>query len=92
MPVEYQTPAIEDPAVEVQILLADQGWHRAPSVADLIVAATAELTVLVVPPHGQGLRTDGRDDRTSHRALAERLTWLVEVRRVGHAVAFGLPP
>lgn len=48
MPVEYQTPAIEDRAVEVQILLADQGRHRAPSVPDLIVAATAELTALVV--------------------------------------------
>jgi predicted nucleic acid-binding protein len=48
MPVEYQTPAIEDRAVEVQTLLADQGRHRAPSVADLIVAATAELTGLVV--------------------------------------------
>ena len=48
MPVEYQTPAIEDRAVEVQTLLADQGRHRAPSVPDLIVAATAELTALVV--------------------------------------------
>jgi predicted nucleic acid-binding protein len=49
MPVEYQTPAIEDRAVEVQALLADRGRHRAPSVPDLIVAATAEgagLTVL----------------------------------------------
>ena len=43
MPVEYQTPAIEDRAVAVQTLLADQGRHRAPSVPDLIVAATAEL-------------------------------------------------
>lgn len=48
MPVEYQTPAIEDRAVEVQTLLADQGRHRAPSVPDLIVAATAELTALVL--------------------------------------------
>ncbi len=48
MPVEYQTPAIEDRAVEVQTLLADLGRHRAPSVADLIVAATAELTMLTV--------------------------------------------
>lgn len=48
MPVEHQTPAIEDRAVEVQTLLADQGRHRAPSVADLIVAATAELAALVV--------------------------------------------
>ena len=48
MPVEYQTPAIEDRAVAVQTLLADQGRHRAPSVPDLIVAATAELAGLTV--------------------------------------------
>ena len=43
MPVEYLTPAIEDRAVEVQQLLADRAQHRAPSVPDLIIAATAEL-------------------------------------------------
>ncbi|WP_411283067.1 PIN domain nuclease [Lapillicoccus sp.] len=48
MPVAYQTPAIEDRAVEVQHLLADHGRHRAPSVPDLIVAATAELAGLTV--------------------------------------------
>jgi len=48
MPVEYLTPAIEDRAVEVQALLADRGQHRAPSVADLLIAATAELAGLVV--------------------------------------------
>ncbi len=48
MPIEYQTPAIEDRAVAVQLLLADRGQHRAPSVADLIVAATAEMHGLVV--------------------------------------------
>lgn len=48
MPVEYQTPAIEDRAIEVQLRLADLGHHRAPSVADLIVAATAELAGLTV--------------------------------------------
>lgn len=48
MPVEHQTPASEDRAVEVQTLLADRGRHRAPSVPDLIVAATAELAGLVV--------------------------------------------
>jgi predicted nucleic acid-binding protein len=48
MPVEYQTPAIEDRAIEVQLRLADLGHHRAPSVADLIVAATAELAELTV--------------------------------------------
>jgi hypothetical protein len=48
MPVEYLTPAIEDRAVEVQLLLADQGRHRAPSLPDLMIAATAELTGLTV--------------------------------------------
>ena len=48
MPVEYQTPAIEDRAVEVLLLLADRGQHRAPSIPDLIVAATAELVGLTV--------------------------------------------
>jgi predicted nucleic acid-binding protein len=48
MPVEYATPAIEDRAVAVQLLLADQGHHRAVSVPDLLVAATAELAGLSV--------------------------------------------
>jgi predicted nucleic acid-binding protein len=48
MPVEYLTPMIEDRAVEVQLLLADQGKHRAPSIPDLIIAATAELAGLTV--------------------------------------------
>lgn len=43
MPVEYLTPAIEDRAVEVQRLLAERGQHRAPSIPDLLIAATAEL-------------------------------------------------
>jgi len=48
MPVECLTPAIEDRAVEVQTLLADRGQHRAPSIPDLIIAATAELAGLTV--------------------------------------------
>jgi len=50
-PVEYLTPAIENRAVEVQLLLADTGHHRGPSIPDLLIAATAEkagLTVLAV--------------------------------------------
>ncbi|WP_205877133.1 PIN domain nuclease [Mycobacterium camsae] len=43
MPVEYLTPKIEDLALEVQLLLADRGQHRGPSIPDLIIAATAEL-------------------------------------------------
>lgn len=41
MPVEYLTPAVEDRAVEVLTLLADRGQHRAPSIPDLLIAATA---------------------------------------------------
>lgn len=48
MPVEHLTPAIEDRAVEVLALLADRGQHRAPSLPDLIIAATAELAGLTV--------------------------------------------
>ncbi len=48
MPVEYLTPAIEDRAVEVLALLADRGQHRAPSLPDLMIAATAELAGLTV--------------------------------------------
>ena len=48
MPVEYLTPAIEDRAVEVLALLADRSQRRAPSLPDLIIAATAELAGLTV--------------------------------------------
>ena len=48
MPIEYLTPAIEGRAVEVLGLLADRGQHRAPSIPDLIIAATAELSGLTV--------------------------------------------
>jgi predicted nucleic acid-binding protein len=48
MPVEYLTPTIEDRAVDVQATLADQGQHRAPSIPDLLIAATAELAGLTV--------------------------------------------
>ena len=48
MPVEYLTPAIEERAVDVLTLLADRGQHCAPSIPDLIIAATAELAGLTV--------------------------------------------
>ena len=48
MPIEYLTPAIEDRAVEVQIALAERGQHRAASIPDLLIAATAELAQLTV--------------------------------------------
>lgn len=48
MPIEHLTPAIEDRALDVQMLLADRGHHRAPSIPDLLVAATAEKVGLIV--------------------------------------------
>ena len=48
MPIVHITPAIEARAVEIQMLLADRGQHRAPSIPDLLIAATAELTRLTV--------------------------------------------
>ena len=48
MPVEYLTPRIEDRALEVQSVLAARGQHRAPSIPDLLIAATAELANLTV--------------------------------------------
>lgn len=43
MPIEYLTPASESRAMTVQALLAERGLHRAPSVPDLLIAASAEL-------------------------------------------------
>ena len=48
MPVEYLTPKIEDRSVEIQTSLAARGQHRAPSIPDLLIAATAELAELIV--------------------------------------------
>ena len=48
MPVEYMTPLIEDRAVQVLAALGDRGHHRAPSIADILIAATAELGGLTV--------------------------------------------
>lgn len=48
MPVEYLTPRIEDHAIEIQSMLAERGQHRAPSIPDLLLAATADLAELTV--------------------------------------------
>ncbi len=48
MPVEYLTPAIEDRALQVQLVLADRGQHRALSIPDLLIAGPAELAGLTV--------------------------------------------
>ncbi|MGB3675484.1 MAG: PIN domain-containing protein [Candidatus Nanopelagicales bacterium] len=41
-------PAIEDRALEVQQQLAERGQHRASSIPDLLIAATAEFSNRVV--------------------------------------------
>ena len=48
MPVDYLTPAIEDRALQIQLVLADKGQHRAPSIPDLLSAAAAELAGLTL--------------------------------------------
>ena len=48
MPIERLTPTMEDRAWEVQMILADKGLHRAPSIPDLLIAATAEKSGLTV--------------------------------------------
>lgn len=48
LPRTYLTPAVEDRAFTLQGVLAQRGHHRAPSVPDLLVAATAEALGLVV--------------------------------------------
>jgi predicted nucleic acid-binding protein len=48
MPVEYLTPAAEKRSLEVQRILAERGQHRAPSIPDLLIAATAETARLAV--------------------------------------------
>lgn len=48
MPVEYLTPAMEERSIEVQAALADRGHHRAASIPDLLIAATAELAQLTL--------------------------------------------
>ncbi|MQY19394.1 Ribonuclease VapC2 [Nocardia sp. RB20] len=46
--IEYLTPTVEGRAVEVQAMLADRGHHRAPSAADLLIAAAGEIIGLTV--------------------------------------------
>ncbi len=48
MPIQHLAPSIESRALELQMLLADRGQHRALSIPDLLVAATAELARLTV--------------------------------------------
>lgn len=47
-PMVHLTPTMELRAIEIQRLLAQRGQHRAPSVPDLLIAAAAEASKLVV--------------------------------------------
>jgi predicted nucleic acid-binding protein len=48
MPIEGVTPAIEELAWQTLRQLAKRGQHRAPSIPDLLIAATAQLCGLIV--------------------------------------------
>ncbi len=48
MPVQGLTPAIEELAWQTLRQLAKKGEHRAPSISDLLIAATAQLCGYVV--------------------------------------------
>jgi predicted nucleic acid-binding protein len=48
MPLEGITPAIEELAWQNLRALAKRGQHRAPSIPDLLIAATAQLCGLTV--------------------------------------------
>jgi predicted nucleic acid-binding protein len=48
MPIEGITPAIEELAWQTLRQLAKRGQHRAPSIPDLLIAATAQLCGLIV--------------------------------------------
>lgn len=48
LPRESMSIEVQDRAIEVQGRLAQRGQHRAPSLADLLIAATAELNGLTV--------------------------------------------
>jgi hypothetical protein len=88
MPVEYLTPAIEDRAMEILTLLADRGQHRAPSVPDLIIAATAEREPAYADGGGHRVRQP-----TDHRHRAVVLAGHVHhVGRGSAAIPAGPPP
>lgn len=48
MPIQGLTPAIEDLAWQTLRQLAKRGEHRAPSIPDLLIAATGQLCGLIV--------------------------------------------
>jgi len=48
MPIEHLTPLVETRAIDVQQQFADVGHHRAPSIPDLLIAATAALAGLTL--------------------------------------------
>ena len=48
MPIQGLTPAIEELAWQTLRLLAKKGQHRAPSIPDLLISATAKLTGMKV--------------------------------------------
>ena len=72
MPVEYLTPLIENRAVAVQSALAERGHHRAPSIPDLLIAATGELAELTVLHLDKDLEMIAALTGQPHKRLALR--------------------
>ncbi len=70
MPVAYLNPRMEDRAVEVMALMAARGCHRGLSVADILIAAVAELSGLTV------LHYDS-DFETIAQVTGQPIEWVV---------------
>jgi len=60
MPIEGVTPAIEELAWQTLRQLARRGQHRAPSIPDLLIAATAQLCGLIVLHNDKDFELIGR--------------------------------
>lgn len=89
MPSQYLTPAVEDRAIEVQLLLADRGQHRAPSIPDLMVAATAELAGLIVLHFGKDfdLIAEATGQSVERLAVSDGGSWSPAARRRAASVS-----
>lgn len=68
MPVEYLTPAVEDRAIEVQLVLADRGQHRALIHSRPSRSGYRRSSRFDNPGSGQGLRADSTNHGPTGRA------------------------
>jgi len=72
MPIEYLTPMIEDRAVEIHAALAERGQHRAPSIPDILIAASAELAELTLLHMDKDFELIAAFTRQTHERLQLR--------------------